>query len=34
MPRNRIRVTENEKEIIEVYALSQNASWFESISRM
>jgi hypothetical protein len=34
MPRNRIRVTQNDKEIVQAYALSQNASCFESVSRV
>ena len=34
MSRNRKRVTENEKEIIEACALSQNASCFETVARV
>ena len=34
MPRNRKRVTQKEKEIIEAYALSQNASYFETVARV
>jgi len=34
VPRNRKRVTQKEKEIIEAYALSQNASCFETVVRV
>ena len=34
MPRNRKRVTQKEKEMIEAYALSQNSSCFETVARV
>ena len=34
MPRNRKRVTQEEEAIIEAYAVSQNASCFETFSRV